>query len=214
MRIRPPHLRHFISSAVDTARQACSISLRARSLAGVALAPGRHGEAEALLVWSAIDQRQPQVFLTLVSATGKKLRQKMLTRSPGEVSDIAAVNVGDGWLVAWVDERSKDPEVYVTRVNRQLVRAGPEHRLTRSPGAVKSTWVILPRMASSPPEAEIRPAVSTAKGKPNVLISAISIADQNGGERAHDITIGIWLIIIIHVLDRRIHKPDNALVVI
>lgn len=112
-----------------------TVSLRARSLAGVSLAPGRPGQNEALLVWSAIDNKQPQVFLTLLDARGKKKQQKMLTHNRGEVNDVAAVNVGDGWLVGWVDERSGDPEVYVTRIDQRLQRRSPEQRLTEAAGS-------------------------------------------------------------------------------
>ncbi len=111
-----------------------TISLRARSLAGVSLVSGRPDEDEALLVWSAIDKQQPQVFLTLLDARGKRKAQRMLTRNKGEVSDVAAANVGDGWLVAWIDDRSGDPEVYLTRVNRQLRRDSRVQQLTEAKG--------------------------------------------------------------------------------
>lgn len=112
-----------------------TISLRARSLGGVALSPGAPEHREALLVWTALDNGQPQVFTTIVDADGKKRLQRMLTRSKGEVSDVAATFVGDGWIVAWVDERHADPEVYVTKVNRMLQRVVPERRLTSAAGA-------------------------------------------------------------------------------
>lgn len=112
-----------------------TITLRAHSLGGVALAPAQAAPNEALLAWTAIDFKQPQVFLTALDDKGKKLRQRMLTRAPGDKSDVAVTGVGDGWLVAWVDERSGDAELYATRVNRLLQNAGPEKRITNAPGA-------------------------------------------------------------------------------
>jgi hypothetical protein len=112
-----------------------TLSLRARSLGGVAIAAGEPARNEALVVWSAIDAGQPQVFCTLVDAAGKRLQQRMLTRRKGEVSDVAVTFVGDGFVVGWVDERDGDPEVYAAKVNRMLMRVGPEQRVTKVKGA-------------------------------------------------------------------------------
>jgi hypothetical protein len=101
----------------------------------VAIAPGEPARNEALVVWSAIDAGQPQVFLTLVDGTGKRLQQRMLTRRKGEIADVAAVFVGDGFVVGWVDARDGDPEVYAAKVNRMLQRVGPEQRVTKTKGA-------------------------------------------------------------------------------
>jgi hypothetical protein len=90
-----------------------------------------------MLVWSALDNQLPQLFTTVLDASGKKLRQRMLTRSKGEKSDAAVAAVPDGWVVAWIDERSGAPEVYSAKVNRFLQRVGPEHRVG-GPGAAPS----------------------------------------------------------------------------
>ncbi len=111
-----------------------TISLRARSLGGVALVPGDPAKHEALLVWTAVDNKLPQVFATLLGADGNKIAQHMLTHSKGDVSDVAAAWVDDGWVVGWVDERSGDPEVYATKINRQLTEVAPERRLTNTRG--------------------------------------------------------------------------------
>lgn len=121
-----------------------TISIRARSLGGVALGPSASGSAEALLAWTAMDFKLPQVFVTVVDDKAKKLRQRMLTRAPGEKSDVAVTGVGDGWLVAWIDERSGDPELYAARVNRLLQNAGPEKRITSAAGGAAEV-ALLPR---------------------------------------------------------------------
>ncbi len=118
-----------------------NISYRARSLGGVALAPAPD-RAEALLAWSALDQNRPQVFLTLLGERGQREDQKMFTSSAGEVSDVAAATVSDGWIVGWVDERHGDPEVYVAKVERSLLRKGEEQRVTDATGVATGLQLI------------------------------------------------------------------------
>ncbi|HEX2881101.1 MAG TPA: hypothetical protein VHO25_16330 [Polyangiaceae bacterium] len=107
------------ASAVET------ISYRARSLGGVTLAHDAKTQ-QTLLVWAALDQNKPHVFVTLLDATGKKLKQRMLTQSGGEVYDTAAVVVEDGFIVAWVDARSGTPRAYATKIDGQLTRRMPD----------------------------------------------------------------------------------------
>jgi hypothetical protein len=118
-----------------------NISYRARSLGGVALSPSTDGD-EALLAWSALDQNRPQVFLTLLGSRGQREAQKMFTRSAGEVSDVALARVSDGWIVGWVDERHDDPEVYVAKVDRALLRQGSEQRVTEAKGVATGLQLI------------------------------------------------------------------------
>lgn len=119
-----------------------TVSLRARSLGGVALGTTTTGVAESLLGWTAIDFKVPQVFVTVLDEKGKKLRQRMLTRAPGEKSDVAVAGNGDGFVVAWVDERNQDPEVYAVRLNRQLMSAGPEKRITNAKGPASEVTLL------------------------------------------------------------------------
>ncbi len=116
------------------------ISYRARSLGGVALSPGNADEV--LQVWSAIDNGQPQVFTTLLSGEGAKKSLRMLTRSKGEVSDVTAEFVGDGWLIGWIDSRHGRPEVYITKVNKLLQRVIPERRLTNAEGTKSGVRIL------------------------------------------------------------------------
>jgi hypothetical protein len=118
-----------------------NLSLRAHSLGGVALASTAR-QSDALLAWAGLDNGQPQVFLTLVDPLGKKLSQRMLTHKTGDLNDIAAIPSGTDYLVAWVDERSSDPEVYATKVNHALNRSAPEQRITQSPGAATDVSIV------------------------------------------------------------------------
>ena len=123
-------------------RQPHIISYRARSLGGVALSAGDPARRETLLVWTAIDNGQPQVFTTLLGEDGQKLALRMLTRSKGEALDVTAEYVGDGWIIGWIDERDGDPEVYVTKIDRRLLHVAPERRLTKLPGSASDVTLL------------------------------------------------------------------------
>ena len=58
-------------------------------------------------------------------------------------SDVSIVTVDGGYLVAWVDGRDGNGEVYATRVDLQLKRIGREERLTTAGGDATDT-VLLP----------------------------------------------------------------------
>ena len=109
------------------------ISVRAMSAGGVALAPSKKAD-EVCIAWVARDNKAPQVFLTRVASDGKKKLQRMLTRAKGDAADTAIAPLDDGWIVAWVDWRDGNGEVYAARVNSMLVRLTPEVRLTDAPG--------------------------------------------------------------------------------
>ena len=130
-----------LGSALNLSVQTSStISLRARSWGGVDLAArGKEG----LLAWAALDQEDPQLFATLVDEQGRKLKQKMLTRTDGEVFDVSVTAVESGWAVAWVDGRGGHEEVWVMHVDPRLETTAP---LQVSTGAVSPSGVVLKKM--------------------------------------------------------------------
>jgi hypothetical protein len=118
-------LQTRLLTADDAAATVETISYRARSAAGMSLTHDPKTQ-NTLLVWAALDQNKPHVFVTLLDAQGKKLKQRMLTQTPGEVYDTAAVAVEDGFVVAWVDARSGEPRAYATKIDAQLARRMPD----------------------------------------------------------------------------------------
>lgn len=124
------------------------LSLRAHSLGGLSLLSDPAQGKDALAVWTGLDKGEPQVFLTAVGPDGKREQQRMLTRKSGEASDVAGLLVDGGYLVAWVDERSGDAEVYATRVGKTLEKSSPEQRITTSDGA--ASQLTLTRVAGKP----------------------------------------------------------------
>lgn len=109
------------------------ISLRAHSLGGLSLLSG--GAKDQLALWTGLDKGLPQVFLSLLGEGGKRLQQRMLTHKLGDASDVAGLALDGGYLLAWVDQRSGDAEVYAARVARSLEKASPEQRITTASGA-------------------------------------------------------------------------------
>ncbi len=104
-----------------------TISWRAHSLGGLSSAAGLAGER--LYAWSALDGGRPQVFVTLVDASGKKVKQRMLTNGAEDVSDVAVARTPSGWLVAWVDVRGGRAEVRKVLVDGRLTTISPEQAL-------------------------------------------------------------------------------------
>ncbi|HYP88335.1 MAG TPA: hypothetical protein VEQ59_09275, partial [Polyangiaceae bacterium] len=123
------------------------VSLRAHSLGGLALLTDKTAK-ETLSVWAGLDKGEPQIFLTGIGPDGKRGQQRMLTHKNGAASDAAGLAVDGGYLVAWVDERSGDAEVYAARVSRAFEKASPEQRLTSADGAASE--LLLTRVGGKP----------------------------------------------------------------
>lgn len=137
------------------------LSRDALSFGGVALAPAPAPSAgkaaETAIAWVARERGEAQVFVTKVGDDGQKLAQQKVTTAsrkkkagvPNECSDVAiAYDPGDvdgakpgapassreGFILAWVDTRDGNAEVYVTKLDRQLKKLIPEKRVTQAPG--------------------------------------------------------------------------------
>ena len=120
------------------------LSRKALSIGGVALAPvAGDKQAETAVAWVAREKGESQVFVTKVSASGEKLAQKGVTviaRKKGkgpmsEASDVAiAADGAGGWVVAWVDTRDGNAEIYVAKVDKSLTKVIPDKRITEALG--------------------------------------------------------------------------------
>jgi hypothetical protein len=167
-------------SAAGAAGKTVTISKRAVSIGGVAVAPAPAAAAgkpgEAAVAWVAREKAgEAQVFVTKVGDDGAKIAQKKLTLVPrkkrdgvpSECSDVAiayapgggaddakaakTADASDGWIVAWVDTRDGNSEVYVAKVDRSLKKVVPDRRITTAPGDAadvqivvrgKETWLV------------------------------------------------------------------------
>lgn len=111
-----------------------TITSRALSAGGVALAGAPRPEDGAALAWVARDDGDAQVHIAHLDKRGRRINEVQLTTEKGDASDVAVAWAGDGWLVAWVDARDGNGEVYATRVGRDLQRTAREERITKAPG--------------------------------------------------------------------------------
>jgi hypothetical protein len=123
-----------LDDAGQAAGTPATLTSRALSVGGVALAAGARPDDGVAVAWVARDDGEPQVHIAHLDAGGRRRAEVQLTRSHGGASDVAVAWAGDGWLVAWVDARDDNGEVYAARVDRDLRRVGPEQRITHAPG--------------------------------------------------------------------------------
>jgi hypothetical protein len=116
------------------AQPASTVTARALPIGGVALAAAGKPDDGAVLAWVGRENGHAQVHVTKLDKRGKKTNDALLTTVAADASDVAIVKVKQGYLVAWVDTRNKNGEVYAAIVNPELVRISREERITNAPG--------------------------------------------------------------------------------
>jgi hypothetical protein len=119
-----------------------TITPRALTVGGVAMAAGATPEDGAAIAWVAREGGDPQVHVTKVDRRGKKTGDVLVTTDKGDASDVAIAQVSGGFIVAWVDGRDGNGEVYAAKVSNDL-RVSAHERVTKAPGDA-SDLVILP----------------------------------------------------------------------
>jgi hypothetical protein len=143
------------------------ISKRALSPGGVSIAAAS-GRPEAVVAWVAGDKTGPQVYATKIDAHGKKVAQKRVTtvdrpkpKKGDPPAESLAANVAiafspapeakkgearagnDGYVVAWVDGRDGNGEVYAARLNRDLEKVVVDKRLTKAGGDASDVSILV-----------------------------------------------------------------------
>lgn len=113
---------------------AASLTSRAVSAGGVAIAPAGKPEDGAAVAWVGRYTRDAHVHVARLDKRGHRANEVQLTTGQGDASDVAIAWAGDGWLVAWVDTRDGNGEVYATKLDRDLQRTAREERITQAPG--------------------------------------------------------------------------------
>ncbi len=113
-----------------------TLTSRGVSIGGIALVPGGVPQDGAAVAWvAARDETDRQVHLARLDRAGRRTKEiELTTRSKGDVSSVAMAWTGDGWLVAWVDGRDGNGEVYATKIDRDLSKVAREERITNAPG--------------------------------------------------------------------------------
>jgi hypothetical protein len=116
-----------------------SLTSRAVPVGGVSIAPGGTPQEGAAVAWvtgsSRGENADRQVHVAHLDRAGRRNHEiELTTRAKGDVSGVAMAWAGDGWLVAWVDARDGNGEVYATKIDRDLTRVAREERITNAPG--------------------------------------------------------------------------------
>ena len=117
------------------------ITKRALAIGGVAIATTDRPDDGAAVAWVARDAGDPQVHVARVDRHGKLVHDVQLTNAKGDATDVAiawsgggAGGGGDKWIVAWVDTRDGNGEVYATTLDRDGRNVGRGQRITNAPG--------------------------------------------------------------------------------
>ncbi|AUX48666.1 hypothetical protein SOCE26_102070 [Sorangium cellulosum] len=164
------------------------ISQKASSLGGVAIAAAPPtasagaaaptagaGQTESVLAWVARERGETQVYLTKLDATGAKVAQKKLTTAPrkkkpgaaaNEATDVAiAYDGAGGFIVAWIDSRDGNAEVYAARVDRALKTTVPDRRITNAPLDAAEVQIVVRGQEAWLVWSDARPAGGGAAGE-------------------------------------------------
>jgi hypothetical protein len=107
--------------------QNLAISVRARSMGGVALST--LNSSGGILAWAALDAGSPHIFLTSLDSSGRKVKQLMLPHKGGEISDVSVVQTGTDYVVAWVSTDDTGASIWTLRTDGKLSSAPVPRRV-------------------------------------------------------------------------------------
>lgn len=110
------------------------ISSRAVATGGVGIALGEKPGDGGAMVWVGKEGGDPQVHIARIDKHGHRLSDNLLTSARGDKSDVTITWAGNGYVVAWVDGRDGNGEVFATKLGADLSRSGREERITHAPG--------------------------------------------------------------------------------
>jgi hypothetical protein len=159
-----------------------TITTRALTVGGVAMAAGDTPEDGAVVAWVAREGGDPQVHLTKVDRHGKKTGDVLVTTEKGDASDVAVAHVPGGFIVAWVDGRDGNGEVYAAKVSNEL-KVSAHERVTKAPGDASDLVILATRDAVWLAWAD--PRESPHDGFADVFVAPL---DRTTGKRMADET--------------------------
>jgi hypothetical protein len=120
-----------------------TLTTRALTAGGVAIAAGGTPDDGAAVAWVARENGDPEVHVTRIDKRGKRQNDVQLTTAKGSASDVAIGWADGGWIVAWVDGRDGNGEVYATKVGTDLSRVAREERITTAPGDASDVTMLV-----------------------------------------------------------------------
>jgi hypothetical protein len=196
---------------------ASTISSRALPVGGVAIAPGGKPDDGEAVAWVARDDGDPQVHVAHLDRRGRRTNEVQLTTAKGDASDVAIAWAGDAegaqahWVVAWVDARDGNGEVYATTLDRDGRTIGRGQRITNAPGDASdvallatggggNVWLAWADPRESPQDgfadiyaAQLRPQDATRVGsEARVLATAAHSRSPALGARGKDVGVA-WI---------------------
>ena len=109
--------------------------LRALSAGGLAWANSLE-DKDKILVYSALDQKVPQLYAARFDRAGKKVAQRKITIAPGtgNLSSITATGVVGGYFIGWIDERGTNTTAHFARLTHALDRKAPQQTISSLAG--------------------------------------------------------------------------------
>ena len=102
------------------------------------------------MAWVARDAGDPQVHVARVDRRGKLVHDAQLTSVKGDAADVAIAWSGDKWIVAWVDTRDGNGEVYAATLDRDGRTVGRGQRITNAPGDASDVAILALPDAAGP----------------------------------------------------------------
>lgn len=151
-----------------------SLSDRAVAASSLALSPSSRGDV-ACAAFAVREGADSHLALARLGPDGRRQRQASLAQAPGDVGDVDVAALPDGWLVAWVDARDRNGEVYAARVDAELKRVTPERRLTKGGG--DATEVALLARGDQALIAYAEPKSSTPGSPANPFVMRVKTSD-------------------------------------
>src|SRR6185436_17764633 len=82
-----------------------------------------------------LDKQRPEVFATLLGRAGKPPLQRMLTQAAGQVSELAAAVLPQGFMAAWIADPKGEAQVFTVRLGPDLAPLSPASPLGQGAGA-------------------------------------------------------------------------------
>ncbi len=132
----------LVVSGKPQATQTQTLSTKALATGGVAIATSNSGK-EAAIAYVAKDGGGSRVYVARLDEKGVRRNEAPLAGSgKGEASDVSIAAVDDGYVVAWVDTRDGNGEVYTAKLKGDLSIVSGGTRVTNAPGDATDTALV------------------------------------------------------------------------
>jgi hypothetical protein len=157
------------------------VTKRALPVGGLSIAATDRAEDGTAIAWVARDGGDPQVHVTRLDGRGKVVHDQQLTSVKGDASDVAIVWSGEKWIVAWVDTRDGNGEVYATTLDRDGRNVGKGQRITTAPGDATDVFLLaLPQAVGPDGRGVVWVAWADPRESPNDGFSDVYVAQLKG----------------------------------